>query len=568
VLYTSQFLKHKGVRTIVIDPRYSDTAMLLADQWVPIRPGTDAALVSAMVHVMISEGLQDQAFLDKYVQGFDEEHMPEGVPAGNSYRSYIMGLGPDGIEKTPQWAAEITGIPAETIVKLAREIATTKPCAINQGWGPQRHMNGENQARAIYALAAVTGNVGINGGGTGGRDGHNWLKYKGFPSPKNQVKASIPMFLWTDAIKRGPEMTAAKDGIRGVEQLSNHIRFLLNVQGNVLGSQHGDLNETEKILKDESLCEFICVVDNMMTASARLADLVLPDTLNQERWDMGHSEYCGETAYYMFNEKAIEPPFDVKDCYDVCVEIAKRFGKEQEFSEGRSREEWAKWLAAESQKTVPGLPSWDEMRKQGIYRYNETAGTYMVPLRKFREDPEANPLTTPSGKIEIFSSKLWEMSKTWTFDNPQKGDKITALPEYMEVEEGPEAAKGGEFPLQCIGHHYKGRVHSTFANLEWLLDAHPQKLFMNPVDAEARRIKEGDEIEIFNNRGRVRTVAHITPRIMPGVVSLPQGAWRKMDGQVDVGGAVNTLTSMHPTAYAKGNGQHTNLVQVEKTNAR
>ena len=101
MLYTSQFLKHKGVRTIVIDPRYSDTAMLLADQWVPIRPGTDAALVSAMVHVMISEGLQDQAFLDKYVQGFDEEHMPEGVPAGNSYRSYIHGPGPPRHREDP-----------------------------------------------------------------------------------------------------------------------------------------------------------------------------------------------------------------------------------------------------------------------------------------------------------------------------------------------------------------------------------------------------------------------------------------------------------------------------------
>ncbi len=564
ILYTSQQLKRKGVKVIVIDPMYSETAMVLADQWIPIRPGTDTALVSAIVHVLISENLHDQEFLDKYVQGFDEEHMPEGIPAGNSYHSYIMGKGPDGIEKTPAWAASITGIPEDVIRKLAIEIGRAKPCAITQGWGPQRHMNGENQARAIYTLAAVTGNVGIVGGGTGGRDGWYWRINKTFPAGDNPVEATIPLYLWTDAVARGPELTATKDGIRGVEKLNVGIKFQLQYGGSKFAGQHGDIRKTLEILKDESLCEFIAVFEPMMTPSAEYADLVLPDTLGPERWDVGHSEYTGDMAYYMFHEKAIDPAFEIRDSYDVCVELAKRLGVEPAYSEGRTREDWAKWLVAETKKEHPEFPTWEELKEQRIYRYFNPEGAF-IPLKKFREDPEGNPLTTPSGKIEIFSTELWDMAKTWTFENPAKGDKITALPEYMDTfESGEEAKTNTQYPLQCIGHHYKGRVHSTFANMEWLKEIHPQMLFINPIDAEERDIETGDTVEVWNDRGRVRTEAFVTPRIMPRVVSLPQGAWYKDENGVDVGGNINTLTNLHPTAYAKGNPQHTNLVQVVK----
>ena len=564
ILYTSQYLKKKGVRVIVIDPIYSETALVLADEWIPIKPGTDTALVSAIVHVLISENLHDQGFLDTYVQGFDEEHMPEGVPAGNSYKSYILGLGPDGLEKTPAWASQITGIPEQTIVRLAREIGHAKPCSITQGWGPQRHMNGENQARAIYTLAAVTGNVGINGGGSGGRDGFYWRTTKMFPAGTNPVKATIPLFLWTDAVVRGEELTATKDGIRGVDRLPTSIKFQLQYGGSKFAGQHSDITRTLEIIKDESLCEFIVVFENMMTPSAEFADLVLPDTLGPERWDLGHSEYCGDMAYYMFNEKAIEAPFEVRDSYDVCVELAKRLGVEPGYSEGRTREDWTRWLAAENQKARPDFPSWQELKDLGVHRYS-TPENHVVPMRKFRENPQANPLTTPSGKIEIFSTELWKMASTWTFEEPWKGDKITALPEYMDTFESAVEAKTNEnYPLQCIGHHFKGRVHSTFANLEWLKDVHPQRLFINPADADARGIESGDLVEIFNDRGRVRVPAFVTPRIMPGVVSLPQGAWYRNEAGVDVGGNINTLTTQHATAYAKGNPQHTNLVQVKK----
>lgn len=136
VFVSQQTRKASGVRTIVIDPRYSETAITMADEWIPIRPGTDAALVAGLIHTMITEDLHNQAFLDHYCVGFDDKHLPEGTSAGSSYRAYLEGKGPDHTIKNAQWASHITGVPAERIRRLAREIAAANPCAITQGWGP------------------------------------------------------------------------------------------------------------------------------------------------------------------------------------------------------------------------------------------------------------------------------------------------------------------------------------------------------------------------------------------------------------------------------------------------
>lgn len=133
--YLEQARQKSNARMIIIDPRYTDTGAGREDEWVPIRPGTDAALASALAHVMITEDLVDQAFLDKYCVGYDEKTMPEGAPANGHYKAYILGLGADGVAKTPEWAAAITGIPADKIIKLAREIGAAKPAYISQGWG-------------------------------------------------------------------------------------------------------------------------------------------------------------------------------------------------------------------------------------------------------------------------------------------------------------------------------------------------------------------------------------------------------------------------------------------------
>lgn len=560
VFHLQMMKEASGAKFILFDPRYSETAVSVVDEWIPIRPGTDAALVAGMAYVMITENLHDQEFLDKYCVGFDEDHMPEGAPKGWSYKSYVMGEGEDGTPKTPEWAAQITGVPAETIVRVAREIALTKPCFITQGLGPQRHANGEQNCRAISLLAILTGNVGIHGGNTGTGEGGFGISLQGFPVLENPIKTSISVFTWWDAILRGPEMTAQKDGVRGADKLSVPIKFMWNYAGNTIVNQHSDANATVKQLEDDTKCEMIVVIENHMTPSAKLADILLPDVTNFEQNEITNGG-AGNTAFAVAVTKAIEPRFECRPIYEICREIAKRMGVEEQFTEGRTHDEWLEWIVEQTREKNPDFPDYETFRQMGIYKVTNT-GEPSVAFADFRADPEANPLSTPSGKIEIFSQALHELGQTWVLP---EGDVLTGIPIYVQTWEGYGAPLSEKYPLQMIGHHIKSRTHSTYANVEWLSKATPQEVWMNPLDAAERGLKLGDMAYVYNDRGRIKLPVKVTPRIMPGVVSVPQGAWyNPNDEGVDEGGCVNTLTKLHPSPLAKGNPQHTNLVQVEK----
>lgn len=560
IYFCKQAKKLGNAKVIIIDPRLDDTSVAMADQSIAIRPGTDAALVNGLAYVMITEKLVDQPFLDKYCVGYDEEHMPQGIPAGNSYKSYVLGQGPDNTPKTPQWASDICGAPVETIVQLAREIAMTKPAYIAQGWGPQRHANGEQSCRAIAMLPILTGNVGISGGNTGAREGGYSIPVAAFPTLENPVKASISFFTWTDAIERGAEMTATRDGVRGKDRLSVPIKFIWNYAGNALINQHSDIGRTMKLLENDKLCEMIVVIENHMTSSAKFADILLPDCTNFEQDDIAPQGSSGNMGYAIFTEKAIEPMFECKTVYEMCTEIAKRLGVEQKFTEGRSQEDWLRFVVDETRKKLPKFPDYESFKEMGIYKVKSPGP--IVALKAFRDDPVANKLTTPSGKIEIFSQRLWELGQRWELP---KGDLITALPQYVPTWEGVSDPLRSKYPLQMIGHHYKARTHSTYGNVDWLKEAAVQEVWINPLDAGSRGIAQGDRVRIFNDRGKILLPAKVTPRIMPGVVSVPQGAWYAPDASgMDQGGCTNTLTSWHPSPLAKGNPQHTNLVQVER----
>lgn len=559
---TQQAKKKHHVKTIVIDPRFSETSVALGDDWVALRPGTDAALVAGLAYVMIQENLHDQEFLDKYCSGFDEEHLPEGAPKNSSYRAYLEGK-KDGIAKTPEWAARITGVPAQKITQLAREIGNAKPVAINQGWGPQRHANGENQARAIFTLAAMCGDIGVPGGGTGGREASYGLsmEYPFNTNTENPVETSISVFGWTDAVDHGPEMTKTKDGVRGKDKLDVPIKMIWQYAGNALTNQHADINRTTELLRDDTKAELIVVSDIQMTVSARYADYVLPDCSTSEQEDVIQEGSSGNMGYSILASQAIQPLYDCRPIYDVIADLADRFGVRDQFTEGLTQQQWVERTITESQKEVEGLPDYQTLKEMGVWK---TIGESVIPLKEFRDDPVANKLDTPSGKIEIYSSRIAELAEQWELP---EGDKLTPLPEYVATWEGAEEAKHNEkYPLQCIGHHMKGRTHSSYGNVDWLRDdAHPQTAWINPIDAKQRKIENYDKIRIFNDRGELHTTARVTPRIAPGVVSVPQGSWYKPDKKgVDQGASVNTLTSWHPSPLAKGNAQHTALVQVER----
>lgn len=563
--YLEQARQRSNARMIVIDPRYTDTAAGREDEWIPIRPGTDAALVAGLAHVLITEDRVDQDFLDSYCVGYDEKTLPAEAPANSHYKAYILGQGEDATAKTPEWASRITGIPADRIIKLAREIGQAKPAYISQGWGPQRQANGELTSRAIAMLPILTGNVGINGGNSGARESTYTITIERMPVLENPVKTQISCFSWTDAIARGPQMTAKADGVRGKDKLDVPVKFIWNYAGNTITNQHSDINKTHDILQDDAQCEMIVVLENFMTSSAKYADILLPDLMTVEQEDIIPNDYAGNMGYLIFIQPATSAKFERKGIYEMMSEVARRLGPDvyNKFTEGRTQREWLQYLYGKMLARDPALPAYEELREMGIYKRRDPAG-HFVAYKKFRQDPHANPLKTPSGKIEIYSSALAKIAGEWEL---QKDETISPLPVYASTFEGWDDPKRSQFPLQMFGFHYKARTHSTYGNIDVLQASCRQQVWINPIDAKTRGIENDDKVKVFNDRGEVRVSAKVTPRIMPGVVAMGQGAWHQanMSGdRIDHGACMNTLTTQRPSPLAKGNPQHTNLIQIEK----
>jgi anaerobic dimethyl sulfoxide reductase subunit A len=548
--------REHGARVVCIDPRLTASAVSLADEWIPIRPGTDVAMMSAMAHVMITERLYDEAFVRTHCVGFDASQMPQGFATAESYTDYILGTR-DKTPKTPTWAEPITGVPREVIARIAREYAATRPGVLYQGYGMQRRAFGEQVARAGCVLAAMTGNVGVPGGWAGGLalqapdGGPLWNV---FPTGTNPVKASIPTFLWTEAVIRGKALTA-EHGVRGAERLDNDIKLIYAVASNILINQHANINRTAGILRDERRVEHIIVQDNFLTPSARFADIVLPACTQLETWGLEDGWKYGDEVFLM--PKAVEPPGEARSDYRICADIADRLGRREAFTEGRDERGWVEWALDRMRAArYPGLPGLAEFE-------SGNAGVHVVPVTApavaftaFRDDPSAHPLATPSGKIEIFSAAEHGRGKPL---------EIPAVPKYIQEWESPFGPEARRFPLQVVGHHSLARVHSTMEGLDWLEEAFPQRVFVNPVDAENRGITNGDMVRVFNDRGALHVACRVTRRVMPGVVAIPQGAWWSPDAQgEDERGSVNVLTSERWTPMAFGNAQHSVMAEMKK----
>jgi anaerobic dimethyl sulfoxide reductase subunit A len=211
--------------------------------------------------------------------------MPAGAEGAESYEDYILGTR-DGTPKTPEWAESITTVPRGTILRIAREYASFKPSVLYQGYGMQRRAYGEQVVRAGCVLAAITGNVGVPGGWASGLGLHppgGGPFWNVFPVGENPVKATIPVFLWTEAVLRGTEM-GPREGVIGAERLDNNIKLIYAVATNTLVNQHANINRTAQILRDESLVEFIAVQDNFLTPTGRFADILLPACTQFETW--------------------------------------------------------------------------------------------------------------------------------------------------------------------------------------------------------------------------------------------------------------------------------------------
>ncbi len=553
-----QKMKKNGTKFIVVDPRYSDTASSLADQWIPLLPTTDNAMMDAMMYVIVSENLHDQAFIDKYTVGFDEHQMPEGVGENESLVAYLMGK-KDGVKKTPEWAETITKVPADTIKQLAREYASTKPAALMQGWGPQRHICGERTARGATLLATITGNVGVRGGWAAGYGmALNSELRKTIAGPSlltNPVKAKINITNWVQACE-DKNLVTPQNGLLNAEKLDTEIKMIFSMAGNYMTNQNTDILHAAKVLEDESKVEFIVCSDLYLTPSAKYADILLPETSFLERWNIGGTWSYGD--YIILSEKVIEPEFERRTDYDWLREVADKLGVGEQFSEGKETDrDWIEYLVDDASVKRPedGIPTFKELLVKRRHLLKHRPHTQNVAFEKNIQDIENNPFPTPSGKIEIFSKRLYDMNNV----------DIPALSHYVPAIEGPEDTLTDKFPLQLITWKGRNRANSTqFAN-PWLQEVQRQELWLNPLDAQDRNIKEGEKVKVYNDRGITMVPVKLTQRIMPGVVALQAGAWWQPDAKgIDQGGCANVLTSSRSTAMAHGNAHQTLLVEVAK----
>jgi anaerobic dimethyl sulfoxide reductase subunit A len=552
-------LKETGARIISVDPRYTETASLLNAQWIPIRPGTDAAMLIAMAHVMITENLQDHAFLDKYTVGFDQ------------FKDYVLGK-EDGVPKTPSWAEAITGVPAATIASLAREYATTKPAAIMDGFAIARTAYGEQVCRAAATLAAMTGNIGIAGGSAGcgpmlavdfsmrifPLSGVHLL----MPGGSNPVDLASPLRGDSVLYQRQKRMPSFSIPAPGHYYIGGESTAYLNrplvadaiLRGRSGGypddykllylvtinwvNQYGNSNKIMKALKE---LEFVVVHEQFMTATAKFADIVLPQNTIFELNDMTGAPML---PFYGHREQAISSLGESKSMFEIATGLADKLGIAG-FSD-KTEEEWLR----EGAKSF-GIPDYDTFKKEGIHRITPQP---FVAFKEQIDDPENNPFFTPSGRIEIYCQGLADL------ENPM----IPPIPKYIETWESRNDPLAKKYPLQLITTHYWRRTHSRFDNVPWTKELEAQSVFMNGADAQARGIKDGDMVRVFNDRGQTILTACVTEKMMPGVVDIPEGAWYAPDENgVDRGGCPNVLLNDVPSP---GGALCTNtvLVQVEK----
>ena len=546
--------RENGARIICIDPRMTMSAVALADEWIAIRPGTDVALMSAMAYVMITEDLYDRYFVNKYCMGFDENQMPKPYQDEETYKDYILGVN-DGQPKTPEWAEPITTIPRQDIIRIAREYATAESAILYQGYGMQRRAYGEQVVRGGCVLAAMTGNVGKSGGWASGiglqaGGGPFWNI---FPVLENPVSAQIPSFLWSEAVLRGPELSK-KEGLVGIDKLPHGIKMIWAVASNAIVNQHANINRTIEIVKDTSKLEFFAVQDNFMTPTAQFADLILPACTQFETWGMEDGWKYGEEV--ILQPQILDTPWETKSDYAICAAVAEKLGIKEQYTEGRDEKQWVSALLDEYRELrFPELPSLEEFEESNSGVYSRPVDQAKVAFREFVENPIDHPLPTASGKIEIFCEEIFSKNLP---------DEAPAVPKYVQEWESPFGEESEKYPLQVIGTHFMPRVHSTFANCDWNNEAFPQRVFINPLDAEKRGLKNGQKVKIYNDRGTVILPCRITKRILPGVINIPQGAWWKPDKDGnDIGGAVNTLTSERWSPFAFGNTQHTIMAEVK-----
>ena len=494
-----------GLQAVNISPLRSDVEAYIDAEWLAPAPNTGVAIMLGLAHTLVAEALEDRAFLERYCVGYDR------------FRAYLMGES-DGVAKDAAWAAAISGLNADILRRLARDMAAGRTM-LAIGWALTRQDHGEQNFWMGIVLAAMLGQIGLPSGGIGfgysatnGIGSHiGQMHWAAVEQGSNAVDRFIPVARIADLLlKPGAEVDYNSKRLTYPD-----IKLVYWAGGNPF-HHHQDLN---RLVKAWQRPETIIVHEPWWTATARHADIVLPATTTLERNDLAAS---ARDPYLVAMQQVVEPFGEARNDYDIFRGIARELGEEESFTaEGRDESEWLRHLYDVSRQRAAAveieMPPFEDFWEAGTFMV-EAPAEPAVMLGTFRHDPEANPLGTPSGRIEIFSDTIAAFAY----------DDCPGHPVWMEPIEWLNHAKAHAFPLHLISNQPTSRLHSQLDN-----SAHSRSqkvkdretIVMHPVDAVARGIHDGDVVRVFNDRGECLAGAVVSDAGRPSVVQMPTGAW-------------------------------------------
>ncbi|MFC1901423.1 molybdopterin-dependent oxidoreductase [Chloroflexota bacterium] len=606
------WVRDAGIKQIFIDPFENYTACILNDKWIAPRPNTDAAMAEAIAYVWIKEDTYDKWFVENRTFGFEE------------FKKQILGE-KDGTPRTPEWAAEICGVPARVITALASEWASKRTCLAAGSKGgassASRAAYGTEWARLMVLLMAMQGmgKPGVNiwsgcaygapldfsisfpGYGSGGADVFRIVAKN---KPENKVSQRVYRLLVPEAILN-PPINWLGEGFcaKSIEQQfipytypeagSPEIKMIYRYGGSFIGT----MTDTSRWVRayQSPKIEFVVNQDCWYQGETHFADIILPACTNFERNDISEwgsaggygANYTGANhRIIVYQKKCIEPLWESRPDYEIFCDLAERLGVREEYDEGNSEEDWIKKIYEFSD--MPKIMSYEDFKQRGYYIIPPPKENPPVTLQWFYEgtpcktDDIGNPkrgtdkaheLSTPSGKIEFVSQSLLKQ-----FPDDEERPVIA---HYIPGWEHYDSELASKYPLQLITPHVRYSYHTHYDNhVPWINEIPGHRVIkdgyswwvvrIHPDDAKPRGINDKDIVKMYNDRGAVLGIAQLTERIKPGAIHSYQASARYdplepgNPKSVDRGGCVNLLT---PSRMVSKNapGMAPNSCQIEIT---
>ncbi|EIY6182378.1 TPA: trimethylamine-N-oxide reductase TorA [Vibrio parahaemolyticus] len=552
------------INVLSVDPVKNKTQRYLENDHLYINPMTDVAFMLAVAHVLYNENLYDKKFIDTYCLGFEE------------FIQYVQGKTKDKVEKTPEWAAVICGVKADKIREFARMLVSGRT-QILMGWCIQRQEHGEQPYWAAAVVAAMVGQIGLPGGGIS--YGHHYSSIGvpstgfagpgGFPrnldqgmKPKwdnndfNGYSRTIPVARWIDCLlEPGKEIN-----YNGGKVKLPDFKMMV-ISGCNPWHHHQDRNRMKKAFRK---LQTVVTIEFAWTATCRFSDIVLPACTQWERNDIDvYGSYSNKGLIAM--HRLVDPLFQSKPDFQIMSELTQRFGRREEYTRGMSEMEWIESLYNDCKKANEGkfeMPEFNEFWEKSVLDFGE--GKPWVRHADFRKDPELNPLGTPSGFIEITSRKIGRYGYEHCQEHPM----------WFEKSERSHGGPGSDkYPFWLQSCHPDKRLHSQMCESEEFRATYAvqgrEPVYINPIDAKAKGIKDGDLVRVFNGRGQLLAGAVLTDSYPRGVIRIEEGAWygplNEKEGAICTYGDPNTLTQdIGSSELAQATSANTCIVDFEK----